>query len=929
MSHNFKGWDAVAARLIMVANDLSIKKLNAGQRASLVAIAKRLVNNGVIIADEVGMGKTRIAALVSKAIVDCGGRVAIIVPPGLGYQWNSELADANINSPPKLIRSLYQYLASFSSDENVIPYEQSITLISQLFMNWRLSEKSEVWRWSLLPQVYGKWRKSQSERFPNKYHKNDKCDWNAEVDVASDKIVQFLERISKSNYKSKLIKRIEYIYDNTPWPNALNAKEYKNDEYLRPFLESAVGLGLGEFDLIIIDEAHKSRKAESGLNKMLTNLLVESASARRIAITATPVELYPQQWLEIFSRINVDVEVNNQIKSIINEYIQSVKDIQTFTNNPIAKKVFMDSAKKFEVALSPFLLRRDKRQDEHVQKFRDKMNGLNDYRQEKSIEIELETLTDEWKRSICAAEAISIVSRGSDENMLKRLRLTLANGHGLSSCIDEMTKAELEEKTLEEELVNEGEGLKQSTNIDYIEINSLEVVEQKRIKRLNYWKSIMAKPFSSENQGTSIDLDVLYDHPAILATVNKIEELVENTNEKVLVFGRFNKPLSALTHLLNTRQMLKALVQNCYWPQQQLNDQQEKILPIAIRQLVANANLTCEQKILLSSLRDIKICSDKLKTQYHQSNNIRAQNRKKLIQSLITGFDDLGEKISSISAKLSDEFNQNQNLKALFDAFHSQVNKENTIHANDSEITNNNSALNIVSRALFELVDANDNKSNETRLVDAFISLVSVLREHNEGDKNDDGELDKYEAEELWSILYERIKEEYNSHDGKFARLLNGSTKPETRRLLQLAFNREQSFPKVLIAQSVVGREGLNLHQACRYVILFHPEWNPGVVEQQIGRVDRLGSLWHKKLDQFLEENSEISSLNEIPKIEIFTVIFKGTYDEINWNVLKSRWSDLKAQLHGIIIPTRDNCSDEEAKLILEINKNAPYFSPE
>jgi SNF2 family DNA or RNA helicase len=54
----------------------------------------------------------------------------------------------------------------------------------------------------------------------------------------------------------------------------------------------------------------------------------------------------------------------------------------------------------------------------------------------------------------------------------------------------------------------------------------------------------------------------------------------------------------------------------------------------------------------------------------------------------------------------------------------------------------------------------------------------------------------------------------------------------------------------VLVAQSVVGREGLNLHRACRTVILLHPEWNPGVVEQQIGRVDRLSSYWEQLLTE-------------------------------------------------------------------------------
>jgi hypothetical protein len=143
---------------------------------------------------------------------------------------------------------------------------------------------------------------------------------------------------------------------------------------------------------------------------------------------------------------------------------------------------------------------------------------------------------------------------------------------------------------------------------------------------------------------------------------------------------------------------------------------------------------------------------------------------------------------------------------------------------------------------------------------------------------------------------------------------------------LQLAFNRTHSHPKVLVAQSVVGREGLNLHEACRTVVLLHPEWNPGVVEQQIGRVDRIGSLWQSKLEEAIEKKIVAA---DVPRIEIRPVIFQGTYDEKNWKILRNRWDDLRAQLHGIVISSRIAESYQNAELLIEeINKEAPNFSP-
>jgi hypothetical protein len=129
------------------------------------------------------------------------------------------------------------------------------------------------------------------------------------------------------------------------------------------------------------------------------------------------------------------------------------------------------------------------------------------------------------------------------------------------------------------------------------------------------------------------------------------------------------------------------------------------------------------------------------------------------------------------------------------------------------------------------------------------------------------------------------------------------------------------------VAQSLVGREGLNLHESCRIVVLLHPEWNPGVVEQQIGRVDRVNSRWAKALRQAIDAGRVGADL---PRIEIRPIIFKGTYDEHNWNVLRERWDDLRAQLHGEAVPARLRASeDDEGRAILdEIAAVRPNFSP-
>lgn len=71
-------------------------------------------------------------------------------------------------------------------------------------------------------------------------------------------------------------------------------------------------------------------------------------------------------------------------------------------------------------------------------------------------------------------------------------------------------------------------------------------------------------------------------------------------------------------------------------------------------------------------------------------------------------------------------------------------------------------------------------------------------------------------------------------------RLVNGSTAPETRARYMLAFN-TPFYPEVLVASSVLA-EGVDLHLACRHVIHHDLCWNPSTLEQRTGRVDRIGA---------------------------------------------------------------------------------------
>jgi hypothetical protein len=102
-------------------------------------------------------------------------------------------------------------------------------------------------------------------------------------------------------------------------------------------------------------------------------------------------------------------------------------------------------------------------------------------------------------------------------------------------------------------------------------------------------------------------------------------------------------------------------------------------------------------------------------------------------------------------------------------------------------------------------------------------------------------------------------------------RLVNGEVRHDTRRKLLLAFN-TPLFPEVLIASSVLA-EGVDLHLNCRYVIHHDLSWNPSTLEQRTGRVDRLGS----KAEQVLAP------------IHVYLPYIAATQDEKMYKVVRDR----------------------------------------
>ncbi len=879
MKQKFRGWTEVARHLQDMASPSSAfaRLLNDGQRASLLAIGDRIGSNGVIVADEVGMGKTRIAVFVATAVVQSGGRSAVVIPPGLSFQWRKEFRDCGTDVLP-VVRSLHGYFEAWNNEEPASApwFQQSVVMISHLFANWRLGQNAQIWRWCLLPEVYAATRRLREGRVPRGYRDAYCRDAYLQRVVAAANSIAKAVPSKASNPARCLLSR---LLSEVNWPAPLNAENYGSRQPLRVWFEKVVGLGLGAFDLIIVDEAHKNRSEDGGLSTVVENVVLAGGDSRRLALTATPIELDVGQWESTLKRLDTTEAQRVPVAAATERYAQAIRRLRLGwrTSNAVRDE-YREAAAQFRSALLPYLLRRDKREDEDVLKFKE-ASGLSeyDYRHLREVAVEFNDLDPAWRQAVCAAEALSVVREPMDSRT-KRLRLTIGNGHGLAGVIDQAFYDKEEDKKQVEE---ERERAKEEAQTHAGTSGLDQSAEPPDASRSAWWTSKLREALAN-------DPDILFDHPAILAAVRTIEEETER-GEKVLVFGRFTRPMRALVSLLNARQMLKAVERASPWPQAKVHEDEWPAVRAAHRQL--------------SSKVDLTRLDDLLAQHYRRESDQRARQREGLLVRLRAGL-------------AHDE--ANGKCFAILDA----IVRQTAPVTGDDEEDERHVAL--LARAIAANTDRPD--APDADLANAFRALVEAAGDRDSSEERGE-EFDEEQAARAWNILEEHLREGYTSQQGGFARLMYGETKPQTRRMIQLAFNRPNSFPRALVAQSLVGREGLNLHESCRIVVLLHPEWNPGVVEQQIGRVDRVNSRWAKVLRQAIDGGGKGSDL---PRIEIRPIIFKGTYDEHNWNVLQERWDDLRAQLHGEAVPARLRASeDKEGRAILdEIAAARPNFSP-
>ncbi|MGK4007035.1 helicase-related protein [Sorangium sp. So ce1036] len=875
--------------------------LDDGQRASLTWTAERLPQGGVVLADEVGTGKTRIACAVVHAVLEAGGRAAVVVPHGLMHQWNAESRKLRANSPaPKELTTFTEFLRKVSPNEaswkdlSPRPDEPEWWLISHGFRAPLVRSNSYLWR-AALPAFVELHLASRAEREDGRTRigklqreiedaRASWSGWNGMARIAS-------EVAPRVRGRRDLRKRIEAL-------PPLNVSSWNNDALLaqfgssgdgRPLTEELLGLWLGEFDLLVIDEAHKSRGevdvegaalgAASGtvLARLVDALLKQPEGGRRLCLTATPMELELSQWLDLLGRARSGLD-QERGRQVVERLHDAAGRAAVAPDEGSRLDELCAAAREFTKTLAPYVTRRRRDEDPLVTRFRAGAalpDGLpHPHRRVQRVQIgwtETVGQSSPWLDVLFAAECMSQSARG----------LTLQDTADWPRAVrDAYTKLSAGHVSID-----------LSETSEPLRVPEPGVVDDHtrgKIARAAYWyrrlrdgRKRVLEDFPTMN-GAELDPDA--EHPRLLAAVKEIERWTVK-NEKVLVFGVFLRPLRFLRDVLNVRHALRAA--DAGRPIAHAVHTDAALLGIALRQLERlRAEGALSSRLATGNGAEMRRgLTDSHKAYERLRRRIRERAKKSVVAwrtdpTLLGG----APVDRELEGALEDHL-----VSFILDDFLATPTESNEVSD--------------------ERFDALSTEFVEKQ-------LRPLLGEHGGEDVDEEQAVLRQEA--LRALL-----EDDDGRQSFHARLLQGATRWETRRYLQAAFNRPGASPWVLIAQSQVGREGLNLHESCRVVVQFHAEWNPAVLEQQIGRVDRKGSLWERRAQKWLADGSR----DELPFIEVRQLIFEGTYDAFQWDRVMRRQHVFDASLFGSLLPAEAWDRVPKARL-KELLAAAPSFRP-
>lgn len=853
-------WDQVWDRMRDLASHASLWQ--AGQEKSMEWIARQLQEQpGVLVADEVGLGKTRLAIALATCVAACGGRVAILIPPGLAFQWRDEellafLNQAQASGPgwiPKNITSklLRTYPDLFNDAAAAPAYPLSdhaqLVFISHRFgVPQRLSavRRDEFWG---LPFALKRALVDDGRKVRNAGKLDLSKGQCAAVEWLAKKIPKSMQRRVTDGVLTTV------------------STATFNDPEAKVLFGNLIGELVGDFDLVIIDEAHKSRAgtdpaADAGtasklqkpthqslLNACLTHIIMRpgsaSLAAKRLALTATPMEMGAEQWRDIFHRLGLPRERIEELGRAVQDFAAAVSDLRSGSSSEVER--LSSAGNAFRDALKPIVTRRIWRDHPDVSRFAQRMgrpNAAHPHRRTIPVSVSLAQLMPHERLQLACAEALAAASRGiATDAMLKH-----AGAHHAQALplVSEMPMERVEDEA----------------QADASDAGPQSVAQAAKRTRQAFWSAAMRDLSQRLGPVAGKPAWSLQWHPKVRQAIGLIEELASR-NEKVLVFAEFLAPMEALDRALNIRYYLRHVLATSPIP-----------LPVGLK---------IDDPDLLRWMDDPELGFPPERKRSFKDDAIR-----------------LGKEYANDRAVLREL------CHATANAFFAGMQPEPVLIR--SEVLDALVTWLVQELCVNEQLATVSEKDGREQVRDA---VEILLRELRDADPAGRSAADEARAErpfnwegairELMPELESDANGRYVFRMSPFSQRMHGETKPSTRRVRQGNFNHAHLNPKVLIGQSTVISEGLNLHRACRSVVMLHLNWNPGRIEQQIGRVDRQGSAWMRDFESW----EKADAAGDAPHIDIYTIALEGTYDAFRTAVVNERAKVLRAQLFGEILP--------------------------
>ena len=772
----------------LVADDAAKSRdeqhLDDGQRASLAWMAKRLPQDdvvsqhGVVLADEVGTGKTRIACAVVQAVIEAGGRAAVVVPHGLMHQWQHEARVLGMR-PAKPFTSVRDFIedAKRKAWEEIAPAPGSPEwlLVSHGFRAPQVRQGDSPAEWRVALPSY-----ARAELTAPAVRHDRRTFFGRLLDnphETTTHIAQELVRQVHGQARVNLRKRLDRL---PPFrrggDNGKLIEALKNDGRL--IIEELLGLWLGEFDILVIDEAHKSRGeidvestasgAVSGkvLARLVNKLLQQPENGWRLCLTATPMELELSQWLDLLWRARSGLDPERG-REVVKRLRDAAGRAAIAPDEGSRLDELCAAARCFTKTLAPHVTRRRRDEDPLVTSFRASAalpDGLpHPHRQLRRVEIGWAKTVDlhsPWLDMLFAAECMSQSARG----------LTLKDTENWPRAVrDAYTKLSAGHVSID--LLETSEPLRVP------DPGVVDDHKRGKIARTAYWYRRLRDGRKRVLEGLApvpgAELDPDAEHPRILAAVKEIEGWTLQ-REKVLVFGVFLRPLRLLRDVLNVRHALRAA--DAGTPLAHAVHTDPSLLGIALRQI------------------------DRLRAEGAFSERLIAGNGDKVRRALADshkGYERLRRQVRGRARKTVIAWRSDPTLLGS-----TPVDRE----------VDDALADHLVSFVLDDFLAKTSNSGKVTERFDALTD--DFVTEHL---RPLFAELDDEDAEAEQAVLRQEVlRVLLQDDDGRqsfHARLLQGATRWETRNYLQAAFNRPGASPWVLIAQSQVGREGLNLHE--------------------------------------------------------------------------------------------------------------------